>query len=475
MKYIKRLLFILFLTLTFCSKVTAESIEKVWEKDFNTTNWNHIDLFDYTKKMEDYQYHLRGFKELEDSYVMVLKSSDTTDELLKISKSGELIKEVSLQTRTATSSNYYMHKDYILSARIILGDNIFNIRLEKYNYNLELIDFKEYPLTTTYNLIRHFFHNDTIVTLMISNNNLSIKKYNYNFEEIDSKENIKEISYVNGMFNDSIITIGTQTNSILYDVIKDEIFESTTTDYQTYYHQYVAEHYPGFYGNNKDIGDDFYYLKNGETYDVYTLDNKLITSDANRYFYDLHGKLAVATDYQNNNFNIYNINGEKEMNCNMFVITTDGFLVLTKLADETGSVTKTKIEKYQIKYKLDNEEEQANGKINITDGEYTVNEKIIVEVEPDDGYELDELIINDNKGNKIPYEEINKKEYSFIMPDSDVSVKANYKKIESVILENKVPDNPKTGWHNIVKDILILSLISIILIKINKKTYIKNI
>lgn len=455
---VKKLLFFLIFLFSFCIQAGATGIVNVWEKDYETTTWNHIDLFDYKKEMADYQYHLRGFKETDDSYIIVLKGGDKTDEIIKISKEGELIKKITFNPRTTTSSNYIIEDDYIIAANIVTGTDTFILKLQKYDYNLELISESEHQSGKSFLIKKILFNDEKIQLLTLSNNILSLNIYDYNFEEIETKENIAEFVYKNCLFNESTLTFGSEETSIIFDSLTGEITTFSTNDFEAVYYQYVAEKYPQFYGDNKHIGENYYYIKNNDTYEVYTMSDKLITTDDNRYFYDLHGKLAVAQDYQNNSFDIYNSSGELEMSCNMFVITSDGFLTLTKQTDEEGNVISTTIERYKIQYNV-TKEETTNGEIVVQTGNHDVNDLITIEIKPDEGYVLDELIIKDMNGNEISYDE----NYSFLMPGSDITITATYKEITK-----EIEENPETGWSNVLKDICIIVMLSSIIILLMK-------
>ena len=67
---------------------------------------------------------------------------------------------------------------------------------------------------------------------------------------------------------------------------------------------------------------------------------------------------------------------------------------------------------------------------------------VIFSVEPERGYEVDTIDIMDKDNNRIDYSKTeNKNEYMFIMPASDVTIKANYKKVSNSV---NVEDKPNT-------------------------------
>ena len=109
-----------------------------------------------------------------------------------------------------------------------------------------------------------------------------------------------------------------------------------------------------------------------------------------------------------------------------------------------------------------NVEDNKNTKeiiIEVNDSRAVVYDDIVVfRIDPDDGYEISNIIIIDENNNKIKYEKTsNKNEYRFIMPDTNVFIKPIYKKIETK-KDNNIIDNPKTGMMIIFIIMLLLSI-----------------
>ncbi|WP_458407698.1 stalk domain-containing protein [Anaerotignum sp.] len=92
------------------------------------------------------------------------------------------------------------------------------------------------------------------------------------------------------------------------------------------------------------------------------------------------------------------------------------------VAPVTASKKKTK--KYDVVIK-----DTENGDISVNDDYAKYGQEITVTVKPDKGYALDELIITDQNGREVDYEE-GKKENTFVfdMPKSDVTMEASFEK-----------------------------------------------
>ena len=100
-----------------------------------------------------------------------------------------------------------------------------------------------------------------------------------------------------------------------------------------------------------------------------------------------------------------------------------------------------------------------------TDGKGIKGEVITINPHPEDGYEVDEIVVLDSKGNRIPV-----KNNTFIMPDVDVKIIIKYKSIEETKGDDIV--NPPTG-DTIIYYISLLMISIIGLFIINKSSKIK--
>ncbi len=97
-------------------------------------------------------------------------------------------------------------------------------------------------------------------------------------------------------------------------------------------------------------------------------------------------------------------------------------------------------------------------------------DKVVFTVVPEDGYEVETIEIIDKEGNKIEYKKTdNENEYEFIMPDTDVTIKPIYRKIESIIdtepeKKIEIEDNPNTGDMVLIMALVMMLSIGIIAI-----------
>ena len=117
-----------------------------------------------------------------------------------------------------------------------------------------------------------------------------------------------------------------------------------------------------------------------------------------------------------------------------------------------------------------NVEDNENTKeiiIEVNDSRAVVYDDIVVfRVDPEDGYEVQNIIITDKNNNKIEYEKTsNKNEYRFVMPDTDVLIKPVYRKIQ---VDNNIT-NPKTSHALTV--LLIFALVIIISHFVKKRIF----
>ena len=124
-----------------------------------------------------------------------------------------------------------------------------------------------------------------------------------------------------------------------------------------------------------------------------------------------------------------------------------------------------------------NVEDNKNTKefiIEVNDSRAVVYEDTVrFKVEPEDGYEVEDIDIIDEENNKIDYKKTNNiNEYEFVMPDTDVIIKPKYKLIPTNS-SNIINPNTGTGIYIIIIFMLIISSITYITIK-RRKNYILN-
>ena len=73
-----------------------------------------------------------------------------------------------------------------------------------------------------------------------------------------------------------------------------------------------------------------------------------------------------------------------------------------------------------------------NGSVTVSPKNASVGSTVTITVNPDDGYELDELAVTDTKGNLVELTDKGDGKYTFKMPASKVTIEANFKKMAPV-------------------------------------------
>lgn len=447
------------------STAKAKGIEKEWTQNLGTTTWEFIDYFDLTGKYYNYPEHKRGFKEMDDYYLVVLKSSDTIDEILKISKEGSLIKKINFNNYTYQSANYVITDNNIIVAREVYENSKYILRLEKYDFDFNIILKKDYEISKNTNQREYVkIHNNSIYLITLSNENVYTIKYDYNFNKI-SEEVKLDIKGTKSVFREteSEVPFIISGKIYIYDVIKEKVEESPYTNQEEAAEKHRADEY-NFYGDGITIGNNFYYkLENGK-YKAYNLNNKLIMENDSFYFYDLHGRLVASKNGQTNNlFSVYDLDGNYEMDIDMFIITSDGFLTLKRISSNN-----TEISRYKIKYNT-KVITPTDGQVSIEKETYDVNEIVKVNVTPKEGYVLGKIKVTDTYNQEI---EVNS-DNTFKMPGSDVTIEVTFV-TEPAEPEPKPEGNPNTG-QKLNLTILILIIVVSVTIILSKKTKFKKV
>ncbi len=71
--------------------------------------------------------------------------------------------------------------------------------------------------------------------------------------------------------------------------------------------------------------------------------------------------------------------------------------------------------------------------------------KVTVTVTPDDGYEFDDITVTDRKGNELKVHDQGNGKHTFTMPDSNVTVDVNFKKVTAPVVDDGNPFNDVTS------------------------------
>ncbi len=73
--------------------------------------------------------------------------------------------------------------------------------------------------------------------------------------------------------------------------------------------------------------------------------------------------------------------------------------------------------------------ETENGSVSTSVSEAKKGDTVTFTVTPEEGYEVGEVTVTDAKGNSVPVTAVGNNTYTFTMPDSEVSIKATFKKL----------------------------------------------
>lgn len=76
--------------------------------------------------------------------------------------------------------------------------------------------------------------------------------------------------------------------------------------------------------------------------------------------------------------------------------------------------------------------EASHGKVAVSKGRVSPGEAVTLSVTPDKGYVLETLVVTDALGKALPLTPLGKGRYSFIMPDSEVTIKAAFLNADDV-------------------------------------------
>lgn len=88
-----------------------------------------------------------------------------------------------------------------------------------------------------------------------------------------------------------------------------------------------------------------------------------------------------------------------------------------------------------------------NGTVTLSNNAYVSGATATITAIPDEGYQLDNLIVTDSKGNEIVLTEKGDGRYTFVMPASAVTVKALFVKIDAESESMPFTDVTETDWY----------------------------
>ena len=89
----------------------------------------------------------------------------------------------------------------------------------------------------------------------------------------------------------------------------------------------------------------------------------------------------------------------------------------------------------------------SGGKVTVNPGRADKGDEVTVTVKPNDGYELDELVVTDSKGNEIKLTAKSGTKFTFTMPSGTVDVKATFVKIDAGSVLDDFTDVNPDAWY----------------------------
>lgn len=108
--------------------------------------------------------------------------------------------------------------------------------------------------------------------------------------------------------------------------------------------------------------------------------------------------------------------------------TVTGNATLTAVWRYTGSSSSGTTSSYPVSVpRFD------NGSVSVTPGSASKGTTVTITVKPDEGYELDKLVVTDKDGNRLSLSDKGDGKYTFTMPDGKVSVDASFSKIAATV------------------------------------------
>ena len=97
----------------------------------------------------------------------------------------------------------------------------------------------------------------------------------------------------------------------------------------------------------------------------------------------------------------------------------------------------------------------SGGKVTVNPGRADKGDEVTVTVKPSEGYELDELVVTDSRGNEVRVYAESSTKFTFTMPSGTVDVKASFVKIDAgSVLDDFVDLNPNAWYAEAVEFVI---------------------
>ena len=89
----------------------------------------------------------------------------------------------------------------------------------------------------------------------------------------------------------------------------------------------------------------------------------------------------------------------------------------------------------------------SGGRVTVNPGRADKGDEVTVTVKPNDGYELDELVVTDSRGNELELSYGGSGKYTFTMPSGTVDVKATFVKADAGSVLDDFTDVNPDAWY----------------------------
>lgn len=99
------------------------------------------------------------------------------------------------------------------------------------------------------------------------------------------------------------------------------------------------------------------------------------------------------------------------------------------------------------RYEITKPSKVENGSIKVSDSKAEKGDTVTITVTPDEGYELDELAVYDEDGDKIDLKDKGDGKYTFEMPKGDVEIEVSFAAISDETLKANFTDVAADAWY----------------------------
>lgn len=99
------------------------------------------------------------------------------------------------------------------------------------------------------------------------------------------------------------------------------------------------------------------------------------------------------------------------------------------------------------RYQIDKPSNVENGSIKVSDSKAQKGDTVTITITPDEGYELDELVVYDEDGDEIDLKDKGDGKFTFEMPKGDVEIEVSFAAISDETPKADFVDVPADAWY----------------------------